>query len=347
MSRLLLLLLLVSATLSAQQQMPPANVVTAEVTSGQVNPTGKMVGLILFDRMSSVAGEIEGIVKDHYFDTGLVVNKGDALIQLDSGLLTKDIQATAAQLGATSADIEKQQNELKRLESLKKQSVASQSAYDNTFFELKALRSRYMALSHQKEKLELEVEKATVRAPFDAIVLEKKIEQGDWLGHGDTVARLGSTSGVRAIIPVDERLMRYQEVGQEYQVKLPALNREITGRFSGWVPFAELRSKAVYMKIALPYETGMVENMSAEVEVATAESSSMLLIPRAALLQNQQAPGVYTIKEGTALFAPVKILARSGEQIGVSSEVLSAGMPVVIDGNDRLKPGQPVNIINQ
>jgi len=141
--------------------------------------------------------------------------------------------------------------------------------------------------------------------------------------------------------------MQYQHPGQEYDVFLPGIRKQIRGKFSGWVPFAELRSKAVYMKIVLPYEKGMVENMSAEVEIATAQPRQLLLIPRAALIQNQDANSVYTIKEGKAVMANIKIVSRVGDRIGIESQDLEAGMPVVVDGNDRLKPQQPVNIIQQ
>jgi RND family efflux transporter MFP subunit len=346
MTRLLIILLLSSFSAMAQQQMPPANVVTANIEEGEVNPTSTMVGLVLFDRMSEVAGEKEGIISQHYFDTGLVVEKGDVLVELNTELLLQDISILRSQVSEADAEIQKLGNELKRLESLKKQSVASQSSYENTYYDLQAQKSRKATLIHRLERLQLEQEKSKVRAPFDGIVLERKKDLGDWLGHGDVVARLGSTSGVRAIIPVAERLMPYQQPGQEIEVTLPGINKKLTGKFSGWVPFAELRSKSVYMKIALPYEKGMVENMSAEVEIATARPSRMLLIPRAALLQRQDAPAVYTIKEGVAALIPIKILARVGDQIGIESEQLGSGMSLVVDGNDRLKPGQPVNIIN-
>ena len=345
MIRLLTILLMISCSAMAQQAMPPANVVTANVQAGEVHPTSKMVGLVLFDRMSEVAGEKEGLIKQHYFDTGLVVSQGDVLVELDTQLMQQDISIIRAQITEADAEINKLDNELKRLESLKKQSVASQSAYENAFFDLKAQRSRKTTLVRRLERLQIEIEKSKVRAPFDGIVLEKKKDLGDWLGHGDVVARLGSVSGVRAIIPVAERLMPYQQPGQEFRVTLPGIDKQITGKFSGWVPFAELRSKSVYMKIALPYEKGMVENMSAEIEIPTAEPRKMLLLPRAALLQKQDASAVYTIKDGAAMLTPVKVLARIGDQIGVQSDGLDKDMPVVIDGNDRLQPGQAVNIV--
>ena len=344
-TRALIILLLLPLSVFAQQAMPPANVVTANVETGEIHPTSKMIGVIRFDRVSEVASEEEGIIEKHLFDTGLTLNKGEVLVELNTDLLQQDISILRAQIGESEAEVIKLSKELKRLESLKKQSVASQSAYENTYYDLQAQRNRKITLVRRLERLQLKLEKSKVKAPFNGIVLEKLKDLGDWLGHGDVVARLGSTSGVRAIIPVAERLIPHQEPGREYEVSLPAIGKTIIGSFTGWVPFAEVRSKSSYMKIALPYEKGMIENMSAEVQIATAAPRELLIIPRAALLQNQAAPSVYTVADGKAVVADVTIIARTGDRIGVESRQLQPGMPVVVEGNDRLQPGQAVNII--
>jgi len=341
-----ILLLLIPASGLAQTGAP-ANVAIAEVQENEIHPTSKMVGVIRFDRVSEVAGEEEGVITGHHFDTGLVVKKGDVLAELDTDYIQQDISILRSQLAENEAEIQKLAKELKRLESLKKQSVASQSAYENTFYSHKAQRSRKTTLMRRLERLQLQLEKSHIRAPFDGLVLEKKKDLGDWMGQGDAVARLGSTSGVRAIIPVAERLLKYQQPGDEFEVFIPGLKRRMAGLFSGWVPFVEVRSKSVYMKIMLPYEPGMVENMSAEVNVATQSPRKLRLLPRAALLQKPGQPSVYTIKDGKATMATVNIVARIGDQIGVDDPTITVGMPVVVDGNDRLHPGQIVNIVNQ
>jgi len=205
MSRFLILLFIIPLTAFAQEVMPPANVVTAVVEEGEINPTGKMIGALLFDRMSAVASEEEGIIEHHFFDTGLVVNKGDVLVELNTDLLNKDISIIRAQIGEADAEMKKLDNELKRLDSLKKRSLASQSAYENTYYDLKAQKNRKTTLMRRFERLQLELEKSKVRAPFDGIVLEKKKELGDWLGHGDVVAAL-------ALHPVCEPSFRLQNV---------------------------------------------------------------------------------------------------------------------------------------
>ncbi len=341
------LILSLSAPLQAQQEMPPANVVVADLSEGNSSPSSKMVGVLRFDHMSEVAAEREGLITKHYFDTGQTVKQGELLLELDSALIEKDISIARSRIAEVDAQVQKLSKALKRQESLKGKSLASQSAYENTLYDLQATRSQRVTLQRQLERLQVQLQQSKVKAPFDGLVLEKTKEQGDWLGHGDSLARLGSTSGVRAIIPVAERLIPFQKVGKQYEVTLPAINRTITGTFQGWVPFVEVRSKSAYMKIMLPYEKGMLEHMSTEVDIATAQPQKLLMIPRAALLQNSQASAVYTIDNDKAVTTEIEIISRDAEFIAAKSSALKAGMQVIVDGNDRLKPGQAVNVINK
>jgi hypothetical protein len=41
------------------------------------------------------------------------------------------------------------------------------------------------------------------------------------------------------------------------------------------------------------------------------------------------------------------VVSRGNENVGVEIEDLGAGIKVVVDGNDRLRPDQPVEIIRQ
>ena len=345
-ARLIFFVLLFSPLAQAQQP-PPAQVVTTVVTTEVLSPTSKMVGLLRFTQVSQVAADVEGLISTHSFDTGWVLKKGTVMAQLNTDYAQKDRAILRSQILEADAEIEKLAREVKRLDSLKQGQLASRSAYDEAFFSHKILQERKKTLQARLDRLQLSIEKSKVRAPFDGIVLEKLRDQGDWLGKGDALARLGSTNGVQAIIPVSEMLLPYQQSGQEFEVTIPALKRTIIGRLTGVVPFAELRSKSVYLKIALPYEEGMIEHLSVETEVSTASPRQLLLLPRAALLQSQGADTVYTIVDGKAAPVIVQIVTRRGDFIAVESADIKPGMAVIVDGNDRLRPGQAVEPVAQ
>ena len=71
------------------------------------------------------------------------------------------------------------------------------------------------------------------------------------------------------------------------------------------------------------------------------------MIKRDALIKHQGKDFVYTVKDGKATILPVNIVVFSGEYVGVDNPYVVPGMPVVIDGNDRLRPDQAVEIVEK
>ncbi|MCB1734040.1 MAG: efflux RND transporter periplasmic adaptor subunit [Gammaproteobacteria bacterium] len=341
-----LLLLILSLPIAAHAaDAPPARVIITPVVEREVSPTTRLEGVLRFLRVSEVAGEVEGLITAHHFDTGWKLNKGEVLVALNRDLAEQDRAVTEAEIAEVEADIERRSRELKRLQSLKADKVASASAVDDAFYAHKALLKRKVALERRLDRQDLLLAKTEVRAPFDGIVLEKKKELGDWLEYGAAVARFGATEGMQAVIPISESLLPFQTKGTTYAVHLPALGHAVEGTLTGIVPFAEVRSKSVYLKIRLPFEEGMIENISAEVELPTAARRALRLIPRAALLQKPGQSTVFTVVDGKAKSLNVNIVARIDDYIAVDDANVTAGTPVVVDGNDRLQDGAAVEIV--
>ena len=338
---------LLFSSLALAQQPPSARVVTTIVKTAELNPTSYMVGVLRFVQVSQVAAEVEGLISEHNFDTGWVLKKGAVMAQLDTDFIYKDMAIIRSQVLEADAEIEKLAREVKRLDSLKQGQLASRSAYDEAFFSHKILLEQKKTLQKRLDRLRLSLEKSKIRAPFDGIVLEKLKDKGDWLGKGDALARFASTDGVQAVIPISEMLLPFQQSGREYEVAIPALKRNFKGTLTGVIPFAELRSKSVYLKIGISYEEGMIEHLSVESQVPTAAPRQLQLIPRAALLQSRGADMVYTIVEGKAAPINVNIVSRRGGFIAVDDANIKSGMVVIVDGNDRLRPGQPVQVVAQ
>lgn len=92
--------------------------------------------------------------------------------------------------------------------------------------------------------------------------------------------------------------------------------------------------------IARPFE-----NMSADVTLATGPQTEQLLVPRDALVTFNGQRFIYTVKEQKAALVPVEVVSYSGANAAISGPYLQVGMPVVIEGNERLRPEQPVTVI--
>lgn len=345
--RTFLLLLGLTAPLSAAAEgPPPARVVVTDVREQEIAQTSALLGVIDFDRISAVSGEVSGLITRHHAAEGARMKQGQPLVELNTDFIHKDMDIKRKQRAQVSADLQKAGSSLKRLESLIKSNSASRQAYDDTLYDHQSLRMKRQTLDQELERLELQLEKSTVRAPFDGIVLEKLKEQGEWIEHGAPVAKLASSRDVILKVALPEKLVRFQQPELALTVTVEALDRQIEGRILGVMPVATLRSKSATLKIALPYVPGMIQNMSAIVHVPTSEKRRLPVVPRDALVRFKDRDFVYTVENGKAKQMPIEILVRSGDLAGVTPASLKPGMQVVIDGNDRLRPDQAVQVIN-
>lgn len=337
-----LLLLLIASHAIAQ---PASRVVLEAVSEQTLSPTTRLVGVLRFDRVSRLSPEVSGLIKTMRLSDGLHVKQGEVIAELSGDFVRQDIEIAKAEIGDVVAQIEQKQAELKRLGELRKSNVASRSAYDETRFELKALRARRKALGLRTQRLELELGRSQIRAPFDAVVLERQQDVGEWAKPETSMGRVAATDYVLAVFPLAETFMPYQQIGSEVEVTIPGLKKSIIGTVHGFVSTAEVRTRSAYLKIEIPYQPGMLENISVEAEIPTGATRTLRMIPRDALIQAPGKPTVYQVVDGKAVAVNFEIVSRKGEFVGTDSESITVGMQLVVDGNDRLRPGQAVEVV--
>ncbi|WP_428606219.1 efflux RND transporter periplasmic adaptor subunit [Sedimenticola sp.] len=342
----LYLLSFVASQTALAADLPPSRVVVTTVQEQEIATTSAHTGVVDFDRISAVSGEVSGQVIHQYAVEGTLIKAGEPLIELNTDLILKDMDIKQKQRAQVSADIEKLNRTLKRLESLLATNSASRQAYEDALYDHRSLQKKRETLDEEMERLKLQLNKSTVRAPFDGVVLEKLKESGEWIDPGVPVCRIASTQDLLVRVAVSENLARYQQPGATVPVTIPAMNLQLEGKIRGLVPVANLRSKSVTLKIGIPYRTGMIQNMTASVDIATSQRQRLLMVPRDALVNFKGKDFVYSIQDGKAKLMPIDIVTRTGNLLGVTRSPLAAGMQVVVDGNDRLRPDQSVQIVS-
>jgi multidrug efflux pump subunit AcrA (membrane-fusion protein) len=91
----------------------------------------------------------------------------------------------------------------------------------------------------------------------------------------------------------------------------------------------------------------LVEGMEARVSLPTNNRRRTLIVPRDAVLNLSGKNVVFAIVDSKARTMPVRVIGYQGNQAGVEGEGLAEGMKVAIKGNERLREGQAVTILNQ
>ncbi len=324
-------------------QGPPALVVVDQITSGVLAPTAEFVGTVYYKEISEVAGEVDGRVEQVCFEEGQRVAKGEKLVHLDDELLRKQYQVAKAQHEEMLTEIEKAKIDLERAETLYREGSGTEEEYDDARFALRSLQSRERGLQAALNRIESELEKKTVSAPFNGIVVDKHVEVGEWVSEGDTVATVAGTETMDILVDVPGRYLPYIERGMEVLGRVGG--QVIEGKVVTVLPRGDVASRTFAVKIRIPNETGLMEGMEARVSLPIGEEQTALLVPRDAVLPQGPNQVIYTVEGSTQTQRVVEVVGYKGLEVGIRGEGLESGMQVVTKGNERLRPGQPVQVI--
>lgn len=219
-------------------------------------------------------------------------------------------------------------------------------------------------------QIEDRLNKFTIRAPFDGYVVQKHTEVGAWISRGDQIAEVIEIDPMEVAIAVPETVIAsLQEAMTEADkggarlqsvVQADALGEEVfNGDVERIVPQADVRSRTFPVKLLV--DNPMVgkshklkAGMICHVHLPIGRAQIVTLVPKDAVVLNQGKAHVMaaekivdpmTKAESTiARRVDVEIGASFGSLIQVSG-ALKPGATVVTRGNERLFPGQPLNVM--
>lgn len=215
-------------------------------------------------------------------------------------------------------------------------------------------RARVASQQALVDQLKDQFKKHTMIAPFDGYVVAEHTEVGQWVSRGELVAEVVALDEVDIVAHVLESQIPFVRVGMEARVEVPSVpNRTFTGRVALIVPQADVRARTFPVKIRVenPLEEGtplLKAGMLGRVTLPTGATQQALLLPKDALVLGGPTPLVYVVtadpkqpKQGKVHPVSVELGVSSGTLIQVRGN-LEEGQQVVVQGNERLRPGQDV-----
>lgn len=339
----------------AQPGAPPAMVVVARAERGLARPTQTFLGTVQYPEVAKVAAEVDGRVDVLDIETGSRVKKGQRLIALSTDLPRKELEAAQASHQQLLSQLDIARIELGRMEQLIKKETVSAQEYDRSRFLVMRLEKEARSLEAESERLELKLEKAQPRAPFDGVVLERHVGRGEWLSAGSPIATLARDDQAEVMVSLPEVALRHARPGQTLAVQAGGQEREAV--VLAVIPSGDVATRTFPVKLRMlpdPRDAGrglglsLFQGMEARVDVPAGDAVEALLVPRDAVLLNQGQHVLWVNAGGVATMVPVEILAREGMRLAVRARdngvVLVEGAEVVVKGNERLRPGQQMQV---
>ncbi|MDD2676886.1 MAG: efflux RND transporter periplasmic adaptor subunit [Methylacidiphilaceae bacterium] len=232
---------------------------------------GSLRGILLPMEDVRISSRGAGVIHRYLLEEGQIVQKGDALLELNSEEERAEISRAEAARAGAAAELAHAREEFARVEGLAKDGVSSQKQYQEAHFAVEAAQSRLQEREAGLEVARNRLEERLVRSPIDGIFFKKLKSIGESVERFEVVARVVDLSLLQMVVYCDAHLLGRSKVGDLRQIEL------LEGPFAG----AKVSAKVAYVDSLLDPATGTfrVKLILEPSEKTIAGISARLLLP--------------------------------------------------------------------
>ncbi len=327
---------------------PPTPVRVAEVVNRTVQQTVELVGTAEPWRRSIVAGEIAALVEKFPVEEGMAVKRGEMLAQLQTDTLIIQLNAAEATHRESEARYQQAKKDLARIKTLFSKQLVTQKEYDDAVTQEAALALRLAQLESALLQVRDRLKKTRVVAPFDGWITKEFTEVGQWIEAGGPIVELVDLSRVKVEVPLPERYVGEIKVGASVTATFDGLRGyQAKGRVFSVVAQADRNSRTFPIKVELPNADLMIKSgLVARVILQVGTPYEATVIPKDALVLRGGAEFVFVMKDASVSQVPVVTVNHVNNEVEINGQ-LEPGMIVVVEGNERLFPGQTVRVLEE
>jgi multidrug efflux pump subunit AcrA (membrane-fusion protein) len=279
--------------------------------------------------------------------------EADATIHsAESQLVQAQAQLAQAELdfGRISALWEQESTTKPAYDASKARLDIARAAVEGARSSIAAAQKRNDSAMAQTREAQIALEDTELRAPFDAVVLERRVERGTLASAGAPAFTLADLSTLRARFNVPDFALAGFRPGQSLKLSVMAFPDEgFSGRILSLAEAADPKARSFEIEVSirnpgLKLRSGMIASVHAGV---SGSGTNQLLIPSTALVHDPAANKylVYTIEQNSGRTVAKPIPVQPGPLAGNQVVVLSGiqpGQKIVVTGADLLQPGDPV-----
>jgi HlyD family secretion protein len=191
----------------------------------------------------------------------------------------------------------------------------------------------------------LQLQHTEVRAPLDGVVVERRVDPGEYAAPGVPLLTVADVSTVRVHLVVSETQIRAVRRRQEVRVTVDALpGREFVGLVEAWSAAADPRTRSFVVKVRVPNPEGALRpGMFARGRLVVRSRQDVPAVPEQAVGYEGSRPYVFVVDSGRARRRFVTVGLVSGGWAEVQG--LVPGTPVVVAGQSLLRDGDPVTVV--
>lgn len=304
----------------------PIKVTTQTVKLNHLDRKKHYSGTFQPNKEVKLSADAQGKIVNVLVENGDFVKKGQSLLELDKSMIVLQLQAVHTKIKGLEKDIERYQ------------SLVESNAIQGVTLEKALLGLEAAAI--ERATIQEQLNKSTVRSPFDGVITAKLTEVGAFAAPGVPLFQLTDISSLKFTILVTENEINNFKHNDTIQLSVDAIPDEI---FIGKVSM--IGSKA-NKAMNFPVEIS-VDNKSMRIKAgmfgrattyASHGANHGILIPLSAIIGETSAPKVYIVESGKAILRAIqldgtianKAIIKSG--LNADDVIIVEGITNVFDG---------------
>ena len=321
-------------TLSKVYQFDKEQVINVQADTLQienVNAEFSYSGTFDPNKETKISAEIQGKINEVLVDIGSVVNKGQLLVHLDNSLLKLQLQTIEVQIEGLDADVN-------RYTILTKADAIQGVQLEKSVLGLKTAKV-------QKATLVEQINKTTIKAPFNGVVTSKLSEEGAFAAPGVPLLQITDITNLKFTVNVPENDLRQFKLNQSYSLSVDAYSEIIlTGKATMIGSKANMGSSfPVQFAVNNTPDLKIKSGMFGKVNLKNDNQEKSIIIPASAIVGTANQPQVYLIKNGKSVLQNITISKKIQNKAIVLSG-LNEGDVIVTNGFINLFDGANITV---
>src|ERR1039458_2981792 len=339
-----------------------------------------------------VMAKVSGYVKEIRVDVGDRVKEGALLATLEIPEMDDDLRKSQAGVRHSQSEVARAEDEISRAKSAhdiahlsydrlfqasqKRPGLIAQQEIDDAHSkDLVAeaqLAATNSALATARQQVDVDqsstarvqtmIDYERVVAPFTGVVTKRYADKGSMIQAGTAsqtqampLVRISENGLLRLILPVPESAVPTVHIGQQVEVRVPALNRAFPGKVARFVDKLSLETRTMDTEVFVPNaDLVLIPGMYAEVTLTLSRRNSVLTVPITAVDLDAEASTETVSPDapaaGRVMFVTpnnrvevrkIDLGLETANQVEVRSG-LNEGDMVVIGSRSGLQPGEEV-----
>jgi len=315
-----------------------------------------LTGSVTARRISHLSPRVDGLVAELLVDDGDYVEQDQVLVKLDPVISEVQLARASAALQEAQARLKDARRRRDEAAELADDKLVASTVYDSAVAEVEINEASVKRLEAELRQQRELLSRHSIRAPFKGVVGRKEVEIGQWVQRGAPVMDIFESDVLRVDVPVPQAYFNRVNEGTPALVRFDSNpEKPVDASIDIKIPLSNPAARTFTVRIEVPNSRReWAPGMSARITLLLADGngSAVLQVHRDALTAGGDGGNVVWVVNGDAnnmVATPVVVqIGRAlGDRIEVVGGQLTEGARVVVRGNERLRPGQSIRIVDE